>query len=658
MLAGFRSFAKSPFAVLLFGLLIVSFAIFGISDVFKGPQGSGVISAGSRSLSPQDFKARFDNYRKAMEQRTGESITPDQAVERGIDRQIVQELTLQESIAAAINKMGVAPSDKLVSNIVHEQMSQLPAGQRPFNPITGKFDPQAYAALLAQNNLTPAAYEAALRDEIANAHFFSAVAQGMKAPRIYGALQGAYILETRDVAAFAVNPASVEKPAPPTDDQLTAFMKENAEKLTRPETRVLSIMRVSAKALEPSVAINPADVQKAFDFRKDSLAKPETRSLVQIVAPDAKAAATISLRLAKGEDPAAVAKAFGKTPLVLTDKPKTAIPDRKVADAAFALTAGQVSPPITGELGVSVVKLTKVTPGVVATLDSVRPQIEAEVRAQTAQSKAYDQTQAYQDAHDGGADLVAAASKAGALVVTTAPITAQGVDMVGQPIPGLTPDILKTAFELSQGGESELVEVGKGEYYAVKAEKIFPAALPPLAEIKPQLTAVWMGQEMAKRMKAKAEALSARVKKGESLEAVAAASQSNVQKVAGLSRQNAQKYMGLGQEFLGAAFGAKANDVFIARAGPQGEAYVVAKMEAIHPAPTASVAQIAAIAGAQAGNGLMRDLGEASRNAAKTQLKTKSNLTLARQAIGVDTEALAKAQGGKAGGDKAGKKAE
>jgi hypothetical protein len=37
MLAGFRTFAKSPFAVVLFGLLIVSFAVFGISDVFKGP---------------------------------------------------------------------------------------------------------------------------------------------------------------------------------------------------------------------------------------------------------------------------------------------------------------------------------------------------------------------------------------------------------------------------------------------------------------------------------------------------------------------------------------------------------------------------------------------------------------------------------------------
>lgn len=649
MLAGFRSFAKSPFAVLLFGLLIVSFAIFGISDVFKGPQGSGVISAGSRTLSAQDFKTRFDNYRKAMEQRSGQAITPDQAVEQGIDRQIVQELSLQESMAAAIAKMGVKPSDKLVGDIVHEQMSQLPPQQRPFNPITGKFDQQAYAALLAQNNLTPQAYEASLRDEIANAHFFSAVADGLKAPRIYAALQGAYLLESRDVSAFAVNPASVAKPAPPTDAQLTAFMKENADRLTRPETRVLSIMRVSAKALEPSVAIDQAAVQKAYDFRKESLAKPETRTLIQIVAPDAKTAATISQRLAKGEDPAAVAKTYGKTPLVLTDKPKTAIPDRKVADAAFALAAGQVSGAITGELGVSVVKVAKITPGATASLESVRPQIEAEVRAQAAQTKAYDQTQTYQDAHDGGADLVAAASKAGALVLTTAPVTAQGADETGQPVAGLTPDIVKTAFELSQGGESDLIEAGKGEYYAVKVEKVIPAAMPPLAEIKPQLTAVWMGQEMSKRLKAKADELVARVKKGESMDAVAASVQSKVQKVPGLSRQNAQQHAGLGNAFLGSAFQAKKGEAFATRAGPQGEAYVVAKLDDVKSAPTNAIAQVAAIAGAQAGNGLMRDLGEASRNAAKTQLKTKSNLTLARQAIGVDTEALAKADAAKAG---------
>ncbi|HQR88524.1 MAG TPA: SurA N-terminal domain-containing protein, partial [Caulobacter sp.] len=102
MLAGFRTFAKSPFAVILFGLLILSFAVFGISDVFNGPRMSGVVSAGSRTVSATDFKTRYENYRKETERRSGEALTPDQAVERGVDRQILQEIALQESMAAVV----------------------------------------------------------------------------------------------------------------------------------------------------------------------------------------------------------------------------------------------------------------------------------------------------------------------------------------------------------------------------------------------------------------------------------------------------------------------------------------------------------------------------------------------------------------------------
>jgi peptidyl-prolyl cis-trans isomerase D len=107
--------------------------------------------------------------------------------------------------------------------------------------------------------------------------------------------------------------------------------------------------------------------------------------------------------------------------------------------------------------------------------------------------------------------------------------------------------------------------------------------------------------------------------------------------------------MGLGREFLTSAFSAKPGEVFVSRAGPQGEAYVVAKLDAVRGAPTADVARLAVMGQAQSGSGLMRDLGEASRSAAKAQLKTKTNLTLARQAIGVDTDALAKAEAAKGG---------
>lgn len=647
MLAGFRSFAKSPFAVVLFGLLIVSFAIFGISDVFKAPLGNWVVDAGGRTVRGPDFKLRFDEMRKQAEQQAGQPITPEAAVERGLDKQILNEVALQESLAELLSKIGVRPSDKLLGDVVHEQMARLPADMRPFDPITGKFDAKLYEGLLARNDLTPERYEAQLRDEIAQSQAFSAVANGLRVPRIYTALQAAYGLESRDLLAFAVNPASVAKPAPPTDAQLTAFMAENRAQLTRPETRILSIARFSAKAMEPQVTVSQADVQKTFDFRKDTLGQAETRSLVQIVAPDAKAAVTIAQRLQKGEDPFVVGRAFNKTPIVITEKPMSALPDRKVAAAAFNLALGQSSGPIVGDLGVSVVKVTKIIPAVVAKLESVRPEIEAELRAQGAQSMAYDQTQVYQDAHDAGANLIDAATKAGAFVMTSAPISAQGVDQTGQPVAGLTPDLLQTAFALPSGGESELIEAGKGEFYAVRVERIVPAAMPPLAEIRAPLAQQWVLTETLKRLKIKADELAARIRKGESIEAVAASAGSRVQRVAGISRENAQQYQGLGRDVLIASFRAKPGEAFTARAPSLG--FVVGKIDAVKAADPVQMARITEDQRPQATMTVFRDVGESARAGARAALKTKVNLVAAQQAIGVDTTALAKDKDPKSG---------
>jgi peptidyl-prolyl cis-trans isomerase D len=117
--------------------------------------------------------------------------------------------------------------------------------------------------------------------------------------------------------------------------------------------------------------------------------------------------------------------------------------------------------------------------------------------------------------------------------------------------------------------------------------------------------------------------------------------------VPGISRANAQQHQGLGRELLVATFGAKPGEAFTARAGQI--AIVVAKLEAVHPGKVAEMARATQAMRPQIDSGLMRDLGEAARQGAQARLKTKVNLTLARQAIGVDTEALAKAEAAKTG---------
>ncbi|MFM8819079.1 MAG: SurA N-terminal domain-containing protein, partial [Phenylobacterium sp.] len=57
MLALIRAFAKSWVAAVLIGVLIVSFAVFGIGDVFKTRVPHEVIKAGDRSVSVETFRS-------------------------------------------------------------------------------------------------------------------------------------------------------------------------------------------------------------------------------------------------------------------------------------------------------------------------------------------------------------------------------------------------------------------------------------------------------------------------------------------------------------------------------------------------------------------------------------------------------------------------
>ena len=81
MLLAVRKFAKSWVAAVLIGLLVISFALFGINDVFKGGTSNYVVTAGSRKVSTADFKREFDNFRKNAEQQMGQPISVELAVE-------------------------------------------------------------------------------------------------------------------------------------------------------------------------------------------------------------------------------------------------------------------------------------------------------------------------------------------------------------------------------------------------------------------------------------------------------------------------------------------------------------------------------------------------------------------------------------------------
>jgi peptidyl-prolyl cis-trans isomerase D len=323
--------------------------------------------------------------------------------------------------------------------------------------------------------------------------------------------------------------------------------------------------------------------------------------------------------------------------VLYADKPKTAIVDPKVADVAFSLPAGAVSPPIQGQLGYAVVKVLNIKPGKTVSFAEAKPQIEAQIRTDEAGQKVYDLSQVYQDAHTAGSSLTEAAAKAGVPVAVTPPVTAQGLMPDGKPS-NLPAEILKSAFDLSAGGESDIEEAGKGEYYAVRVDKVIPPAMPPLAQVKPELERVYMMRELTKAMQAKADALSARIQKGESTSAVAASAGTQAVTVAGVSRFKAQQFAKLGRDFLIKMFTAKPGEVFSAQAPQFG--ILVGKLDGVHSARPDDIAPLVEQQRQQLTQDLFEQVGNSAEKYARDKVKATTNLDRARMAIGVDPKEI------------------
>jgi len=641
MAGSLSSAARSPAAVALMGLLCVAFMILGVGggagfpDVFKTTHANAVVTAGAHSVSAADFRRIFDQQKQRYEEQTKAPVTNEFLVQNGLGEQLLNALAQDQAQSEMLSRAGIDPAPALVD----AQIQKLPFA---FDRVTGKFSEKQFTQQLASQGLTAREAQTELADELAQRHFLFAVEAGLRTPRIYAALNAIAGLENRDVSYFILDAKSVPQPAPPTDAQLTAFVKAHAAQLMRPETRILSVVRFSASALAPTVKLDPAAVEKEFEFRKDSLSTPETRSIVQIPVKSASDGARLAVAVGKGADPAALAKSVGAEPIRYDDKPKSAIADPKLAAIAFSMAPGQVAGPVQGDLGMAVIKVLKVTPGKPATLDAARPAIEAALRQKVARDQAYAQSQKFDDARQGGAGMADAARKVGVSPVTVGPIAANGAGPDGKPNPLLTDKIIKEAFAERQGEESDLIDAGAGEYFAVRVDRVQPPALPSIQEFRPQLAQAYISQTYIQAIRARAEALLARIKSGERIDVVAASAGAKVVHQTGMERIQARQYEALGRDFLESIFSAKAGDAFAA--GGSSGVYI-AHLDAIRSGDITAMAKVVDPLRTKLTEDYLRDLMESVKAASEATVKVDINKALADQTLGVAAGAAAKGAG-------------
>ena len=568
MLQIIRSKVTTIFAKILFFLLIASFAVWGIGDVFFGnPAGQSAVKIGSYvRVSAQEAATEFERARR----RLGIPLSPEQAIQLGLLDQVMGDMVTRGLITEAAMQLGLSAADEPIAAAIRER----------FRDSMGQFDRTAYQTFLAANGLTEAQFVADLRLNLARQQFIGAVTAGSETavPKALIDALYSYRAETRIAEVPLLPVASMTVPEAPGDSVLSSFYAERKDDYETPEYRAVRWIAVTVDALADNTSVSEDAVRQAYDERSPSLGTPERRSVDQILFEDETAARAAFDRLQQGAAFEDISDSgFDLGPITRDDLLVETV------DAVFSAPAGGVTEPVQSNLGWHLFRVRSIEPGETVAFDDVKETLRQELAREAAIDLVYETSNALEDALAGGATLREAATQTGLSVESTDSVDSQGLLKSGQAASNLPGgSFLATVFETEPGTQSALQDDSNNGFFVLQVDRVEAPRVPDLSEIRDRVLADWRQESQLTAAEERAEALAMRASEGTLLTKIAEDENLAITQLPPMTRRGGALPAGFPQGLVSILFELKPGDVTTA-ADDAGAAVV--RLAEVIPAP-------------------------------------------------------------------------
>ena len=514
------------------GFLVVSFAIWGIGDMFRGFTRNDVATIGGTEISIEQFRQYYSERLQQLGRQIGRPITPDDARARGLDRQLLGQLIAETTVDEQAKRLRLGASDADIAQRIADDPS--------FRGPSGKFDRTRFEQIIRQAGFTESRFVDQQRRAVLRRQIAQSITGDMKVPATVMVAINQYQNEKRRIEYVALGAAQAGDVPTPTPEELSKYFEERKTLFRAPEYRKITVLALAPADLAKPNGVSDEDAKSYFQQRKDSYGKPEKRELRQIVFPNAEDAAAARERIAKGATFEEIAKDRGvsASDTDLGTVAKSEIIDPIVADAAFALKSGEVSAPVKGRFGTVLLQVGKVEAGEEKGYDQVATQIKNEIAESRVKSEIGGLRDKIEDERAAGSTLAEAAKKLGLKAVNIDAVDRSGRAPDGKPVAGLpqTPNVINAAFTSDVGVDTEALQLPSGGYLYFDVTGITPSRERALDEVKDQVATRWRDDEIAKRLQTKSDDLLAKLKAGTAFGQVASDAGLKVENAADLQR--------------------------------------------------------------------------------------------------------------------------
>jgi len=489
---------------LLFLLIFPSFVLFGIDGYNRyRDKGEPVAKVGGLEISQSEWdsthKSEIDRLRASRPNIDIKLLDTPEARYRSLERLVRDRLYL-----VAAEKFHLNTTDaQLASNL--EANSSIASLRR----ADGTLDMARYKDLLAAQGMTPEMFEANVRNELSSRQVAAGVADTGFAPTVIADETLNAYFERRSIQVVLFKPSDFVSKVNPTAVELESYYKAHSAQFQAPEQAAIEYVVLDLDAVTKTITPSDSDIKTYYDQNASRMAGTETRraSHILITAGKDMPAAERKKAKARAEELLAQVK---KAPNSFAEIAKQNSQDAGSAvkggdldffargamvkpfeDAAFAMKVGDISDIVESDFGYHIIKLTEIKSPKQKSFEELKPEIEALVKKQQAQSKFAESAEAFTNGVYEQSDSLKPVADKLKLEIRKA----TGVSR--QPAPGVTgilanPKLLAAVFSpdsIDKKHNTEAIELGPNQFVAARITGYSPARILPFSDVMDKVKA-------------------------------------------------------------------------------------------------------------------------------------------------------------------------
>ena len=503
MLQAIRDGSKGTVAKIIVGLIIMTFALFGIDSIVAlGGGQDAPAEVNGEEISELKVSQMVQMQKRRLQSQFGDSFNMEDSRLRSIAVDgLINELVLKQAAKSA----GVEFSDQEIDKIIL---------QSPEFQVAGVFNANQFDLVLRSAGFTRTSYRELLRTNLLiqqtqNAFQASAFSTKLEQNQV-ASLDG----QSRDFSKVTFSFEEIKKEVNVSAEDAKSYFDENSAKYMTEETVVVDFVELKRADLSLDSFVDDEQVEVRYEeMQAEAQSKKEYRAAhILLLEPSDESRAKLVDALNKiksGSSFADIAKEISED-----DSSKFSggdlgfstleVFEAEFSDALSGLPVGGVSEVIETRDGLHLVKLLEERQPEVAPLSELKDSIQASLQEEASQAAYVDALETLKDEAFSSNTISEAAQSQGLTVQTSQAFSKFG----GQGVAAYK-DIVEASFSevvLSEDSNSEVIEVADGHAIVVHLNKLNESKVKSFADVEADIIALLENRNARDLLKEKSEA--------------------------------------------------------------------------------------------------------------------------------------------------------